>query len=358
MMLKEKSSKWARLKLLLLLPLGTLAVLAFARPEVNEPASPSTDYESTINSGENEIVQSPLQKDNPQKQKVIYARMGDKGEVLYAYPAAYDEAKEGEKPIHDKFVKYTVAGKEYTQEEFEKLINGKVFVENKEDIKSGETDAMEFYCTTQKGLKTPTWYMVKVKEGTTWKDLENEYKAKESNRLKSIVNFTPPVIIPDNNGTQQKKAKPNYYKYTEYEVDGKIISLAEYEKLKANSLEILHEEYIPFAKGKVVKITGVFNTGKKADHSSYREMFVDGKAPDRSHVEFIINDVMYNYAEGSKRASGVKYATLEDAKKARPANSALIKTCQIRSKDGSRSSKVFYVVSFVPPVIKKDTDNK
>lgn len=47
MMLKIRSNKWARLKLLLLLPLGTLTVFAFARPEVNEPLSSLVEYEST-----------------------------------------------------------------------------------------------------------------------------------------------------------------------------------------------------------------------------------------------------------------------------------------------------------------------
>lgn len=55
MMLKEKSNKWARLKLLLLLPLGTLTVFAFARPDVNEPLSSLVKYESTDNLSDVEI---------------------------------------------------------------------------------------------------------------------------------------------------------------------------------------------------------------------------------------------------------------------------------------------------------------
>lgn len=47
MMLKIKSNKWARLKLLMLLPLGTLTMLAFARPEVNKQLTTLTEYEST-----------------------------------------------------------------------------------------------------------------------------------------------------------------------------------------------------------------------------------------------------------------------------------------------------------------------
>lgn len=121
MMLKEKSSKWARLKLLLLLPLGALAVLAFARPEVNEPASSPVDNESTINSGENEIVQSPIQQDNPQKEISFVARSGDKGEPEFYYPISYHEGKQGDKLLHDKFMKYMIGGKEYSRSEFEGL---------------------------------------------------------------------------------------------------------------------------------------------------------------------------------------------------------------------------------------------
>jgi len=47
MMLKIRSNKWARLKLLMLLPLGTITVFAFARPNVNEPLSSLVEYEST-----------------------------------------------------------------------------------------------------------------------------------------------------------------------------------------------------------------------------------------------------------------------------------------------------------------------
>ena len=36
MMLKEKSSPWARLKYLYVLPLAAIAVTAFARPEISE----------------------------------------------------------------------------------------------------------------------------------------------------------------------------------------------------------------------------------------------------------------------------------------------------------------------------------
>jgi hypothetical protein len=47
MMLKVRSNRWARLKLLLMLPLATLTAFAFARPEVNEPLGSLVKYEST-----------------------------------------------------------------------------------------------------------------------------------------------------------------------------------------------------------------------------------------------------------------------------------------------------------------------
>lgn len=60
MMLKEKSNKWARLKLLLLLPLGILTVYAFARPSVNEPLNTLINYESTENLSDVKMLDKEL----------------------------------------------------------------------------------------------------------------------------------------------------------------------------------------------------------------------------------------------------------------------------------------------------------
>lgn len=80
MMLKEKSNKWARVKLILLLPLGTLTVLAFARPEVNKPLTTLIEYESTnilqdMKTSEKEVIAftTPVVKpDTTPKRKVVF----------------------------------------------------------------------------------------------------------------------------------------------------------------------------------------------------------------------------------------------------------------------------------------------
>ena len=55
MMLKIKSSKWAKMKILLLLPAGILSIYAFAKPEVIEPLETMINYESTNILPEKEI---------------------------------------------------------------------------------------------------------------------------------------------------------------------------------------------------------------------------------------------------------------------------------------------------------------
>lgn len=198
MMLKQKSNKWARLKLLLLLPLGILTVYAFARPEVNEPLSSLINYEST---------------NNLQKTKI-------------------------------------------------------------------SENAHEDY---------------------------------------------------------QKKGRSDNYNPAYYTVDGVKATDAEYKELKANSVDIMEPEYVPFAKGKVIKIQGVFNTGMKSPEY-FREMFIDGKSPDRSHVYLAVNGTKYEYEEGRKK--------LEIRKPMDPKKPF---KCQIISKDGSKSSPVFDVFRFAPP---------
>lgn len=200
MMLKEKSNRWARLKLLLLLPLGALTVFAFARPDVNEPLSSLVKYEST------NILQ---------KTKIT------------------------------------------------------------EEI---------------------------------------------------IENY-------------QKKEKPDNYNPAYYTVGGVKVTDAEYKDLKANSVDIRWPEYVPFAKGKVIKVQGVFNTGMKTPEY-FREMLTNGKSPDRSHVYFVVNGTKYEYEEGQKKLVVTK-----------PMDPKKPFKCQIISRDGSKSSPIFDVVSFAPPTI-------
>ncbi|GAB6120887.1 hypothetical protein JCM30204_20360 [Dysgonomonas termitidis] len=211
MMLKEKSNKWARLKLLLLLPLGVLTVYAFARPSVNEPLSSLINYEST--------------------------------NIL----------------------------------EITKITGG-----------SGE-----------------------------------DY---------------------------QEKQKPDNYNPAYYTVDGVRVSDAEYKDLKANSISLIEPQYIPFAKGKVVKVQGVFNTGLLSP-VYLREMFVDGKAPDRSHVYYVIDGVKNEYDGTVYKVTGDAYLNRPDAEKKSETQGGKVVECQFVAKDGSKSSDVWYVshIKFTPP---------
>ncbi|WP_108821675.1 M56 family metallopeptidase [Dysgonomonas sp. Marseille-P4361] len=252
MMLKEKSSKWARLKLLLLLPLGALTVFAFARPEANELASSSADYESTINFEENEIVQSQMQNDNSEKGMVVYINTENKRNLLY-YPIAYDEAKEGEKPMHDKFVKYMVGNKVYTREGFEELIKGKMYFKTETNIKSKDNVVLEFHCITQKSLKTPVLCMVKIEDETPFippaftKDMEpiltyeitmRNKDNKPNNSEKKIVKFTRVgsdgevlFTYPAFYDESKEGEAPKPDDFVKYVVKGKEYTRNEFEKL-------------------------------------------------------------------------------------------------------------------------------
>jgi hypothetical protein len=161
--------------------------------------------------------------------------------------------------------------------------------------------------------------------------------------LNTLINYESTNIlqktkITDESGENyQKKGKPDNYNPAYYTVDGVKVSDGEYKELKANSVEIMESEYVPFAKGKVIKIQGIFNTGMKSPEY-LREMFIDGKSPDRSHVYLVVNGTKYEYEEGRKKMVVTK-----------PMDPKKPFKCQIISKDGSKSSPVFDVVRFAPP---------
>ncbi|MDH6307742.1 murein DD-endopeptidase MepM/ murein hydrolase activator NlpD [Dysgonomonas sp. PFB1-18] len=87
MMLKEKSNKWAQLKLLLLLPIVSLTAYAFARPEVRESLDSITHHESTnkfsYSAAETPLFSFPL----PASTEVL-AKYENKG--TERFPSGYD----------------------------------------------------------------------------------------------------------------------------------------------------------------------------------------------------------------------------------------------------------------------------
>ncbi|MFV0417160.1 MAG: M56 family metallopeptidase [Dysgonomonas sp.] len=101
MMLKEKSNKWTRLKLLMLLPLGTLTVFAFARPEVNEPLTSMAAYESTNILRDTEISKKEIIKVTP---PVIQLDTVPKNKVVFVPPPPVKATKQSGSGKTVKFV--------------------------------------------------------------------------------------------------------------------------------------------------------------------------------------------------------------------------------------------------------------
>lgn len=221
MMLKEKSNKWARLKLLLLLPLGILTVYAFARPSVNEPLSTLINYESTNNFQKKKEVPPPppplntkqqsksntpppppplqnfqkgavnmkQQRDSVSKVLSEYidntgykseTRIGNpptgKFEVIMmsdardlenkttVFPRSFNKKADGDKSGYLRIYWYVIDGKKYSWNKFmDKCRYGKVFFDRSK-IKPEDGKITELYGITTDGAKTPGFYMVGCKE--------------------------------------------------------------------------------------------------------------------------------------------------------------------------------------------------
>lgn len=221
MMLKEKSNKWARLKLLLLLPLGILTVYAFARPSVNEPLSTLINYESTNNFQKKKEVPPPppplnakqqsksntpppppplqnfqkgavnmkQQRDSVSKVLSEYidntgykseTRIGNpptgKFEVIMmsdardlenkttVFPRSFNKKADRDKSGYLRIYWYVIDGKKYSWNKFmDKCRYGKVFFDRSK-IKPEDGKITELYGITTDGAKTPGFYMVGCKE--------------------------------------------------------------------------------------------------------------------------------------------------------------------------------------------------
>ncbi len=100
MMLKEKSNKWARLKLLLLLPVASLTVYAFARPEVSESLDSITHYEST-NKFSYSAAETPLFSFPLPASTAVSTRYESKG--TERLPAGYDLKGQGNDSVFATF---------------------------------------------------------------------------------------------------------------------------------------------------------------------------------------------------------------------------------------------------------------
>lgn len=63
MMLKKKSNNWARLKLLLLVPVGLMALSVFARPEANPVPENANNGTTSLSEDKSTVIQQTVQQD-------------------------------------------------------------------------------------------------------------------------------------------------------------------------------------------------------------------------------------------------------------------------------------------------------
>jgi hypothetical protein len=182
-------------------------------------------------------------------------------------------------------------------------------------------------------------------------------ETQETTKINEPDEPKPPALL-----QQKPDYIPDYYL-----VDGEKCSIEQYNELVRNSIRLDDMQYMPFVKGKIVNIQIVYTTGLKS-LEYYREMYVDGKRPGRSHVYFVIDGVKNEYNGQLWRAHTVKNdyngqfwelsaRIFSDKDKAE----SYIKQhdlqhggiraveCQFVAKDGSQSSEVWYSLIIPPP---------
>lgn len=207
MMLKNESKKWARLKLLLALPLVTLAVYTFARPAMNPlldvPANKSTEILPETKSVQNEL---DIKQDNPvtkqaKRDLVVMSMKGDDGKWAYCFPVSYDISIKN----RDGIKTYIVDDKTYSLDEFKLKFTGYFVVSEEKDLPDvNRANVISFRCKTQSGLITPVWYLVKGTEivrdnenSGVVKSYEEIFREKQNKMFEKTHGVKHPAAVQD-----------------------------------------------------------------------------------------------------------------------------------------------------------------
>ena len=186
MMLKEKSSPWARLKYLYVLPLAAIAVTAFARPEISEKVG---EISAVKVNDLAEIVQEKVLQDTVQASKVVKkapeetvtGKKAEKETVIFEvveqmpeYPGGMDalkkylESKVAESPMKGKAAGLVTIG--FTVTENGKVTDVKVLESDQTSLnKEAERIVHEmpnWIPGRQRGVPVSVKYSVPVRFGT------------------------------------------------------------------------------------------------------------------------------------------------------------------------------------------------
>ena len=209
MMLKEKSSKWARLKLVFLFPMVTIAIYAFAHPKVNESVNSFVSNEDTekVSNKENPqdrknkngeyILQilNPLDAENNSGEKrdistLVEERLKkggysmarsligteNKGNFslmvvadmretdITVFPDAYSAKVEPQKQDYLKIYYYVINNKKYLAGRFLYKVKGAKVFFDRSKIGPEYTEIIEVYGIVTTGVKTPPFYMAMTDE--------------------------------------------------------------------------------------------------------------------------------------------------------------------------------------------------
>ncbi len=194
MMLKEKSSPWARLKYLYVLPLAAVAVTAFARPEISEKVE---EISAVKVNDLAEIVQEKVLQDTVQASRVVKkaaaetvtGKKAEKETVIFEvveqmpeYPGGMDALK---KYLESKVAESSVKGKAaglvtigFTVTENGKVTDVKVLESDRESLnKEAERIVREmpnWIPGRQRGVPVPVKYSVPVRFGTIRTGLDKQ----------------------------------------------------------------------------------------------------------------------------------------------------------------------------------------
>lgn len=246
MMLKEKSNKWARLKLLLVLPLGILSVYAFARSEVDNQLSNFTESEITKNLSEQEFIENTVLQSpaNPVKismndsisrrieidlEKEGYPASADRNLIgkeaqgqfkinfttdlrekyITAFPRSFSKKAEADKSDYVKIYRYVFDNKRQTPERFwHRFKGGKTFFERSK-IGSEYTEITEVHGIMPDGSKTPVFYMAMTDAAVKGRQAPPPPPLPSDNKSNSPVIFSAPKINKDNKA--EKGVDPSAY---------------------------------------------------------------------------------------------------------------------------------------------------
>lgn len=239
MMLKGKSNNWARLKLLLLVPVGLIVLNAFARPEVNrqlETLVQSKDKETPPE--EQQDMKSFFKTELDSYMKKVEPQTAFEPDEIIAFMKKNTEPK-------DLFI--NAKGDVLLNNDFANYKEKEQFLGKLQDLFEKSKKTVSFYFLID--INTP--------EEATEAVLHLVKEAFDKRQKVVGADKAPFLLFEDarNNKNFPRKGQEKKQDVAYYTVDGKQVSLKAYEELKKNFKQIKpRKSDLVDIKGKVVEI--------------------------------------------------------------------------------------------------------